>query len=56
MATVVLGDGRLFAAALFHNFTIYVWLGPLSIPKHKRREVRRYTQKLIREWNEEMGT
>ena len=56
VGVLFIGDARLFADALFLNFTIYVWLGPLSIPKHKRREVRRYTQELIREWNEEMGT
>jgi phosphatidylserine synthase len=55
VAAVIFTDLRIFADTLFVNFTSYVWFQFLAIPPEKRREVRRYVDRLKREWKSEMG-
>ena len=55
IAGLILGDLRIFADALFVNFSLYTWFQHMSIPDYKLREAKRYVEQLIREWKEEMG-
>jgi len=55
VAGLILGDLRIFADALFCNFSLYTWFQHLSIPDYKMREAKRYIDQLIREWKQEMG-
>jgi phosphatidylserine synthase len=54
LAGAFLGEIRIFFDVLFFDFSLYVWLQHLIIPREKKRQVRREADRLVREWNREI--
>jgi CDP-diacylglycerol--serine O-phosphatidyltransferase len=52
---LIIGRPRIFLDALFVNFSAYVWVQYYTIPRFRRREVKRYLKELIDDWRAEMG-
>jgi phosphatidylserine synthase len=52
---LLIGESRLFFDVLFFNFSLYVWLQHLIIPASKKQQARRVVNRLVEEWNQEIG-